>query len=241
MNFLRLVGLYVDRQISLFGIICQDYKGLEVFVNRMKRAYRAGLLIPIAGLLLTACTCLPKGISDLDVGIKDRGIASWYGQDFHGWMTANGEIYDMEALTAAHRTLPLGTVVRVTNVMNGKQTRVRINDRGPYVNGRILDLSHAAAGELDMVKDGITPVQLEVIGYDEGLVHTRHTVPASLVILAYNGVSAQSRSVAPQDARRHRPIRLAPADVMRERRARRVRDILAAEQRADIVAALQLA
>jgi rare lipoprotein A len=202
-------------------------------VNRIERACHASLLVPIACLLLTACTCLPKGISDLDVGMKDRGIASWYGQDFHGWMTASGEIYDMEALTAAHRTLPLGTVVRVTNVMNGKQTRVRINDRGPYVNGRILDLSHAAAGELEMVKNGITPIQLEVVGHDEGLMPVRHSGPLSLALLAYNAMSVHSRSPAPQDARRLRSIRLAPADVMRERRARRVGDILAADQRPD--------
>jgi len=218
-----------------------NYNVLEVHVNRIERAYRAGLLVPIACLLLTSCTCLPKGISDLDVGMKDRGIASWYGQDFHGWMTASGEIYDMEALTAAHRTLPLGTVVRVTNVMNGKQTRVRINDRGPYVNGRILDLSHAAAGELEMVKNGITPVQLEVVGHDEGLMPVRHSAPVSLVLLAYNAMAAHTLSAAPQEARRVRSSRLAPADVMRERRARRVGDILAAEQRADLVAALRLA
>src|SRR5207237_9355245 len=90
------------------------------------------------------------------------------GVGFHGWVTASGEVYGMEALTVAHRTLPLGTLVKVTNVVNGKQVLVRINDRGPYVKGRIVDLSHAAARELDMVRHGITPVQLEVTGYEEG-------------------------------------------------------------------------
>jgi rare lipoprotein A len=113
---------------------------------------------------LAACTCLPKGLADLDVGMKERGIASWYGEDFHGWLTASGEVYDMETMTAAHRTLPLGTVVRVTNVENGKQVRIRINDRGPYVNGRILDLSFAAARKLGMMEGGISAVSLEVIG-----------------------------------------------------------------------------
>ena len=105
----------------------------------------------IAGsMVVSGCAGLTKGQADLDIGMKERGIASWYGDDFHGWVTASGEIYDMHTLTAAHRTLPLGTIVRVTNVVNGRNVVIRINDRGPYVNGRILDLSYAAAKRLDM-------------------------------------------------------------------------------------------
>ncbi len=115
-------------------------------------------------LLLGACSWIPKGESTLDVGIKERGIASWYGEQFHGRLAANGEVFNMEALTAAHRTLPLGSMVRVVNLVNGKHVRVRINDRGPYVNGRILDLSHAAAAQLGMVDSGLSVIQLEVIG-----------------------------------------------------------------------------
>ena len=115
-------------------------------------------------LSLGACSWIPKGESDLDVGIKERGVASWYGAQFHGKQAANGEIFNMEALTAAHRTLPLGSMVRVVNLLNGKHVRVRINDRGPYVNGRILDLSHAAAAQLGMVDGGLSVIQLEVIG-----------------------------------------------------------------------------
>jgi len=100
----------------------------------------------------------------LDVGIKERGIASWYGGQFHGKQAANGEIFNMEAMTAAHRTLPLGSMVRVVNLLNGKYVRVRINDRGPYVNGRILDLSRAAAAQLGMMDKGLSVIQLEVIG-----------------------------------------------------------------------------
>ena len=99
------------------------------------------------------------------MGIKEQGMASWYGAYFHGLATASGEIFDMEAFTGAHRTLPLGTVVRVTNVLNGMQVRVRINDRGPYVNGRVLDLSLAAARQLGMVEHGVAAVHLEVIGH----------------------------------------------------------------------------
>jgi rare lipoprotein A len=115
-------------------------------------------------LSMGACSWIPKGESDLDVGIKERGMASWYGVPFHGRLAANGEVFDMEAMTAAHRTLPLGSMVRVVNLLNGKHVRVRINDRGPYVNGRILDLSHAAAAQLGMVEGGLSVIQLEVIG-----------------------------------------------------------------------------
>ena len=83
------------------------------------------------GMLLGACSWVPKGVSQLDVGIEDRGLASWYGGSFHGKQAANGELFDMEALTAAHRTLPLGSVVRVVNLANGKHLHVRITDRGP--------------------------------------------------------------------------------------------------------------
>ncbi|GKS63438.1 hypothetical protein YTPLAS72_07420 [Nitrospira sp.] len=115
-------------------------------------------------LSLGACSWVPKGDVQLDVGIKDRGVASWYGAQFHGRKAANGELYDMEALTAAHRTMPLGSVVRVTNVINGKHLHVRITDRGPYEKGRILDLSRRAAMQLGMEREGLTYVQIEIVG-----------------------------------------------------------------------------
>ena len=93
----------------------------------------------------------------------EEGIASWYGVPYHGRRAANGEIYDMYKLTAAHRTLPFETVVRVTNQKNGKQVDVRITDRGPFVEGRIIDLSLGAARELDMVGAGIAPVRLVLV------------------------------------------------------------------------------
>jgi len=111
-----------------------------------------------------ACTWITKGDGQLDVGIKDRGVASWYGEQFHGRQAANGEIFNMEALTAAHRTMPLGSVVRVLNVNNGKHLYVRITDRGPYEKGRILDLSHGAAVRLGMEQGGVTRVQVEIVG-----------------------------------------------------------------------------
>lgn len=98
-------------------------------------------------------------------GWTEDGLASWYGgkDGFEGKPTASGEIYDSSLLTAAHRELPLGTVVEVTNLDNGKSVRVRINDRGPFVAGRVIDLSRAAAREIDLLGPGVGPVRLSVV------------------------------------------------------------------------------
>src|SRR5271156_1509713 len=93
----------------------------------------------------------------------EEGVASWYGDPFNGHRTSNGEIYDMYQFTAAHRTLPFGAVVRVTNLTNGKQTEVRINDRGPFVGNRVIDLSYSAAQAIQMVGPGTASGRLEVI------------------------------------------------------------------------------
>jgi rare lipoprotein A (peptidoglycan hydrolase) len=95
--------------------------------------------------------------------LVQRGVGSWYGPRFQGRKTASGEVYDMHDFTAAHLTLPLGTVVRVTNELNGKSTLVRINDRGPYIDGRVIDLSFRAAKELNIVQNGTSDVAIEVI------------------------------------------------------------------------------
>jgi rare lipoprotein A len=94
----------------------------------------------------------------------ETGIASWYGEDFHGKLTANGERYNMDALTAAHRTLPLPTIVRVTNLENGKSLRLRVNDRGPYARGRIIDVSRRAADLLGFQRNGTARVRVEYEG-----------------------------------------------------------------------------
>jgi rare lipoprotein A len=96
-------------------------------------------------------------------GRRLQGLASWYGRQHHGRKTASGEAYDMHRLTAAHRTLPFGTRVRVTNVENGRSVVVRVNDRGPHVPGRILDLSFRAATALDMVGAGVARVEAVVL------------------------------------------------------------------------------
>jgi len=97
------------------------------------------------------------------VGSTERGMASWYGHPYHGRPAADGEIYDMETLVAAHRTLPFQTWVRVRNVRNDKTVDVRIIDRGPFVNGRVIDLSHAAAKEIDLIGPGVGEVELTIL------------------------------------------------------------------------------
>jgi len=97
-----------------------------------------------------------------------EGVASYYADEFHGKRTSNGEIYDMNDLTAAHRTFPFGTKVRITNLENGKTVLVRVNDRGPFHEGRIIDLSLGAATELDLVKIGTARVRIEVLEWGKG-------------------------------------------------------------------------
>lgn len=106
----------------------------------------------------------PKAFTTAPEREPERGGASWYGSGFHGKRTANGERYDMNALTAAHKTLPFGTMVRVKSLVNGREVLVRITDRGPFIRNRIIDLSRAAASELDMLGLGFKQVVLMVEG-----------------------------------------------------------------------------
>ena len=210
-------------------------------MDRKSSKIKILILFTVGGLsvLTGGCSYLPKGETDLDLGIKERGIASWYGSQFHGKTAANGEIYDMTALTAAHRTLPLGTVIRVINVLNGKQVRVRINDRGPYVGGRILDLSYAAAQELGMVEGGISVVQLEVIGdhRPEFLATSGRFAPATgLLPLSGPSLTGFPRGSPPTPSAldgngpTRQVVRFLPGDMIASsRRVRRVSDILAAD------------
>lgn len=191
-------------------------------------------LIVTGTVWLTSCAAINKGKADLDLGMKERGIASWYGDDFHGWVTASGERYDMQALTAAHRTLPLGTVARITNVVNGTHVMIRINDRGPYVNGRILDLSYAAAKALEMVQDGVSAIQLEVV--DKNLLESGMADGQGLFNRGVRPVSPPTLYVSGNNQTPHAMARMMSTDILRERRTRRVGDVMAAERRVDIVA-----
>ena len=129
-------------------------------------------------IIFTDCTNSPRYGNSSGTGKKSKtrnpkiakhipkvitGVSSYYGTDFHGKLTANGEVYDMYGLTAAHKTLPLNTTVRVTNLANNKSLILRINDRGPYIKGRILDCSYGAAKKLDFLLQGTTKVRIEII------------------------------------------------------------------------------
>lgn len=127
------------------------------------RVGRATLLAVMTLLAACARNPGPEPMRAVDAGWHQEGEASWYGPGFHGRQTASGEIYDMESMTAAHRELPFGSHVRVLNLDNGLETRVRINDRGPFARGRVLDLSRAAAREIDMLGSGTARVRIEVL------------------------------------------------------------------------------
>ena len=132
---------------------------------------RLSLIVAVA-LVLTGCAkkkraaappSVPRTSAALPhVGDEESGVASWYGHPYHGRAASSGEIYDMEKLTAAHRTLPFGTVVEVRDLDNGRAVSVRIIDRGPFVEGRIIDLSHAAAREIQMLGPGTANVRLRI-------------------------------------------------------------------------------
>jgi rare lipoprotein A len=132
-----------------------------------RRRWAAAVLLGLGGMWACAAArpapraALPP-IPDASP-VFEMGLASWYGEFHHGRLTASGEIFDMTQLTAAHPTLPLGTRLRVTNLENGRAVQVRVNDRGPYVGGRVLDLSRRAARMLDMVERGVAPVRLDIV------------------------------------------------------------------------------
>ena len=117
---------------------------------------------PVYEVLGKRYTVMPSS-----AGYQERGVASWYGKKFHGNLTSNRETYDMHGMTAAHKTLPLPTYVRVRNLRNNKSIVVRVNDRGPFVHNRIIDLSYAAAMKLDMIRDGTSLVEVTAISFDK--------------------------------------------------------------------------
>src|SRR3954468_3366392 len=116
--------------------------------------YRVGKPYTVAGRVY---------VPEEDVGYRAEGMASWYGDDFHGRLTANGEVFDMASLTAAHPTLPMPSYARVTNVSNGKSLVIRVNDRGPYHGNRLIDVSNKAAELLDFKGNGIAKVRVEYV------------------------------------------------------------------------------
>ena len=127
-------------------------------------------------------------------GYLERGVASWYGPSFHGGNTSSGEPYDMYGMSAAHKTLPLPTYARVTNLRNGRSVVVRINDRGPFVANRLIDLSYSAALKLDMIRDGTTLVEVRALtpGVPDELTRSAQLPPATLYLQAGAFADAQN-------------------------------------------------
>lgn len=152
-------------------------------IHHKMRSLRSLVFLFILVALTIECSCAsPKyhRYSKSSEGEVEIGIASWYGSDFHGRPTSSGEIYNMYDLTAAHKTLPLGTYVMVTNTENKKSVEVKINDRGPFVKGRIIDLSYAGAKALEMVDSGTAMVKVAVTRRVK-----HHTLPYTLQVSSF--------------------------------------------------------
>jgi rare lipoprotein A len=148
-------------------------------------------------------------VLDSSAGFAERGVASWYGRDFHGKPTSSGEIYDMREMTAAHKTLPLPTWVEVTNLVNGRSVIVRVNDRGPFVDDRIIDLSQRAAEELDMIRDGTTRVQVRALGApvrESPLLAATPSAPAATSARGISIISAAQADAVGPGAQPFRPL-----------------------------------
>ncbi|HAS17489.1 MAG TPA: septal ring lytic transglycosylase RlpA family protein [Nitrospiraceae bacterium] len=157
----------------------------------MKRSYKLRpLLIIIVSIIITSCT-LPAYKSPYAAGYVERGVASWYGGEFHGRPTSSGEIYDMYSNTAAHKLIPLGTIARVTNIENRRSVVVKINDRGPFIEGRIIDMSYSAANEIGMVNMGLANVEIEILKWGE--VISDFTIQVGAFLIEENALRLQKR------------------------------------------------
>jgi rare lipoprotein A len=165
--------------------------------------YRVGKPYTVAGRVY---------VPEEDANYREEGLASWYGDDFHGRLTANGEVFDMDSLSAAHPTLPMPCYARVTNLSNGKSLIVRVNDRGPYHGNRLIDVSHKAADLLDFRSNGVARVRVEYVGRaplegsdDRVLMATlRSGMPAPAPSLVR---VASARPFVPESASFGRPMR----------------------------------
>ena len=135
----------------------------------MERLYNIRHLFIITIALVISSCASSAHRPPYKIGYVERGIASWYGEAFHGKPTSSGEIYNMYDLTAAHKLMPLGTVAKITNLENDQSVVVKINDRGPFIEGRIIDLSYSAAREIGMAEKGLSRVEIEVMKWGESL------------------------------------------------------------------------
>ncbi len=187
-------------------------------------------------VLLSACASPPahraKSGEAYPLGYTQRGIASWYGPGFHGNQTANGERYDMHKFTAAHRTLPMGSVVEVRSLTSGERIKVRINDRGPFVRGRIIDLSYKAAKALGMAVKGTDRVEVRVIGY-RGRANRVGVLRIQVGSFAEKG---NALALKAHLERSYSPVRVVPVELWEGRRYRVMVGRFVSEDHADALA-----
>lgn len=163
------------RQARHLGTLRYYVKGMPHGPTRRGRSalpWPVALAVPLAAACATTASA-PRTTAPAKPPLVEEGLASWYGHPYHGRATASGAVYDMRELTAAHRTLPFGSTVRVVSLANGRTVVVTINDRGPFVDGRIIDLSHRAAEALDAVAAGVIPVRMEVLALGDGMTAER--------------------------------------------------------------------
>ncbi len=143
---------------------------MDLFFQRCTNVQlkRAGLVVMIAGVVVAAflAACGPREVNHGKPPFEQVGMASYYARSLHGRQTASGERYNENALTAAHPRLPFGTRLKVTNLKNGRSVEVRVNDRGPFVKRRVIDLSYAAARKLEMLQDGVVRVEIRILAQD---------------------------------------------------------------------------
>ena len=170
-----------------------------------------GSLVVVAAyscwVVLAGCTSPQSKESAHPTPVSQSGIASWYGPGFHGKKTTSGAVYDQNALTAAHQTLPLGSSVRVTNLTNRKTVEVRINDRGPFAKGRIIDLSHAAAERVAMVGPGTAPVLVEVLDdAGHGLTRIPDRLDYTLQLASFSDLARAKQVKEELEQRYERPV-----------------------------------
>ncbi len=199
--------------------------------SRPARRCLAALCLWVMTGLGAGCASAPPRES-YPIGYIEWGVASWYGPGFHGNRTANGERFDMHQLTAAHRTLPLGSLVLVRSLSTGRTVTVRINDRGPFAKGRVLDLSLAAARALGLVGAGTDQVELRVIGYQgrPGALGSLRIQVGSFAELA------NAHALAGRLRSRYPEVRIQPVDLPEGRRYRVLVGQFRSEEQAQAVA-----
>ncbi len=162
-------------------------KSISIGVDKCREMVLLGKNVKLIGIVLFFLIFCAYGIFSFELG-----IASWYGGKFHGRLTASGEIFDTNDFTAAHKSLPFGTIVRVTNLDNGKSVVVRINDRGPFVKGRVIDLSRAAAKAIGMLGSGIARVRIDIIRMGDN----KRVKPRSKPTVSYNNYGTEKKDNA---------------------------------------------